>query len=97
MPYGLRTRDAQGVINLDSSDFLSRIVWFNVVLADTSDSEVISAIAGKTTVEFSFPLEGTFKAAHSISRAGTTITWTKQDYAGYSNSSDSLLVVILKD
>ncbi len=104
MAYGMRLRNNKGKIILDTADVTARVRYSVVETAGNNDSVVLSDIAGKTTELISIGL-GTGSdspsapyayAAHSVTRSGTTISWTANSGAQY-NSMDSLIIVLLRD
>ena len=99
MAYGLRVKDAVGNIVVDTTDWLFRIRYSNVVAGEASSNVVLADIDGKTTELVSIALEDD-KLAHDVTRSGTTITWTAKSggAGGYIHeSSDSLIIVLSSD
>jgi len=99
MGYGLRIKDAVGNIVVDTSDWLFRIRYSNVVAGGASSNVVLADIDGKTTELISIPLEDG-KLAHKVTRSGTTITWTAKTSGsgGFSfASANSLIIVLISD
>lgn len=94
--YGLRVKDADGNITLDTADWLFRIRYDIVAASDSGGSVVLADISGKTTELVSISLEDG-KLAHSVSRATTTISWTAQTSGAgsYSYASASSLIIVL--
>ena len=93
MNYGLRTRDNKGRIDVDSTKFMSRLVYSTVALYTASGSVNLPGISGITTAEFTIALSidiGRY-ITHKIARSGTTITWTKPPAA--LPGSDTLILV----
>ena len=98
MVYGLRIKDASGNVLLNTADLIGRIIYFDEVAADDTDSTTIAAMSGKTVYGFSIPLEAA-KSAHEVSISGTTFSWTAKSDSGPPavSSSSSLIGVIILD
>lgn len=96
MAYGLRVRDADSNIILDTTDRITRQRYSNEVAADADGNTVLADIDGLETIEFSVKLEKYYyKCEHTVARSGTTISWTHNDVGGKAMSSASLIFVFL--
>jgi len=91
--YGLKLRDADAVLTLDTIDQLCRFRYSVEVSSGGSGNVVLSDISGFETLHFAVCLE-TRKAAHLVTRSGTTISWVSQAALGLV-SGDSLVLVFL--
>ena len=93
MSQGLRITNAVGSIVLSPDHKISRFRYSNEIAAGASAGSIISGIIG-SSVQFSIKLGlSAFKAPHSVSKSGGTISWTAQSGNNFS-SSDSLIFVI---
>ena len=74
MSFGIRVRDENGNITLDSGFELTIERYKNVVAG--SGQTVLSDIAGRRTAVFSFLLNPTYNTVpHSVELDGTTLSW----------------------
>ena len=94
--YGLKIFDSSGTAVLDTTDKIARLRYSVVATAGNSSSTVLSDISGKTTVEFAFGLATGWKIPHSVSRSGTTISWTARTME-FHTSCDTFILVFLYD
>jgi hypothetical protein len=93
--YGLKIFDSAGNCTLDLTDTITRLRYSNEVSGGSSSSTVLSDISGKSTVQFGLALEAN-KLPHSVTRSGTTISWTAR--STYNRpSSNTLILVFLYD
>lgn len=92
MAHGLKIYDSSGVQTLDVSDKITRLRYTTVATAGNNGSVVLSDITGKDTCQFGVVLEAS-KEGHTVSRSGTTISWTAQ--SNIYSSGDTLIVVFL--
>ena len=84
MAYGLRVRDNMGRIRINTTDRITRHVYTSVQTASSGNSGALSQLVGLKSGEFAVPVNAdATKTAHSVSRAGTTISWTTYDGAGW--------------
>jgi len=93
--YGLKCWDSGGNLTLDLTDTISRLRYSVEVPDGDSDSIVLADIDGKSTVQFAVALE-TSKIPPSVTRSGTTISWTTRA-GGTFLSSDALILVFIYD
>ena len=96
MAYGLRIKDATGIIVLDTSHQISRFRYSNLVAAGASSNTTLSDISGLSSVEISVMVNMTnwTYVAHQFLRSGTTVTWTAQSGTLY-NSNQSIIFLFL--
>lgn len=93
MAFGLQVFDENGNTIIDTSSTITRKVYQTVAKAGENGSVTLSDIDGLETAEFSFSIAGdsSLVGAHSVSRSGTTISWT----ASSGGSVDSVIFVFL--
>jgi hypothetical protein len=99
MGYGLRVKDSDGNILLDSSDFTCRVRYYIVVSSGVNGSINLPDIYGKSIELLSIPLTPE-ALAHAVSLSGSTVSWVAQTSGSGSYSypsSDSIVMVILRD
>jgi len=82
--YGLRVRDAQGKVIINTADSISRLVYTSTQTASAGNSGALPEIAGLKTAQFSMPVNGTAATSpHTVSRSGTTISWTTNTFTTF--------------
>lgn len=95
MPYGLRVRNASGVVVLDTSDRITRFRYSNEVSAGASGSVNLSDTSGHLTVEISVMQGNDYRQApHRFTRSGTTFSWVSPSVP-LVNPSNSVIFVFL--
>ena len=93
--YGLRIWDAAGNIQLDLTDKITRLRYSTIAAANVAGSINLPDIAGLESVESSVLLTTDLKyCSHSVSRSGTTISWSPTSGDHYL-SGDSCIFVFL--
>jgi hypothetical protein len=104
MSYGLQCFDVNGTKVFDTETAATRIVWQKTVVAGASSNETVPEIDGKTIGVVSYSIEqdsggniAHVGGVHTVTRAGTTITWTSKGTATYCPSVDTKILVFLFD
>ena len=92
--YGLKIKDANGNVLLDTSDIIARIRYAIIAASGSSDSVVLGDIAGKTAYACAYIVSAGLP--HSVSISGTTFSWAAQSNAR-AGSADTLVFVVLED
>jgi hypothetical protein len=93
--YGLIAFNSKGNKILDITDTLTRLRYADIIASGTSSSVVLSDIAGLKSTEISIKTDIRFQyVAHSVSRSGTTFSYTAQSNALY-GSSQSVIFMFL--
>jgi len=106
--YGLRCKDASGVITLDTTDVIGRLVYKADVSAGVDgNSGTLSEISGKSTLELAIGIRNVTYAdgcAHYVYRSGDIIYWEYQGFVAadhtywyYMPSQNSTVLVWLID
>jgi len=91
--YGLKCWNSAGALTLDLTSILSRLRYSTAIAAEETDSVVLPDIDGKSTVQFAVSLEDN-KVPATVTRSGTTITWTARSGGSFYSSSAIVLVFI---
>ncbi len=79
--YGLRVKDASGNTILTFTDRITRFRYSVIASSDSSGNITLNDIDGLLSVEFGIPINsGAFESPHSVSRSGTTLSWSPNNY-----------------
>jgi len=102
--FGLKCYDENGDAIFDIDTAATRLVWQKDVNAGASSNETVDVIGTKDIAIVTISLEadsGGYKASvgavHSVTRSGTTITWTSRGVANYCPSVNTRILIFLFD
>jgi hypothetical protein len=95
--YGLRIRDASGVVILDATDRITRLRYSTIATAGASGSVTLDDINTIESIEITVPINASWSShPHTVSRTANTIAWQAlSDAQGHFPSSASAIFVFL--
>lgn len=93
--YGLKILNASAETIIDDTSKLNRCRYTTIATGGVAGNVTLDDIDGQTTAELAIAINPTAvnDVAHSISRSGTTISWTVP--TGPVTNKDSLILVFL--